>query len=195
MKKISLYHLIENNKIKYIGLTINPNIRKNSHARKKPLHQFVVVDNFDNDIEAAQAEVEHISKYNTFIFGWNKTGGGEGYYMGLVSRKGIGGRKKGAGGVVWNKGVKNCFSKETIQKMSENRKGIQHSTKLNIDQVLEIRKLWLEKAPVSFEVGKIMTNGIKMSYLQAFSKTYAENYNITPQNIKKIVLRESWINV
>ena len=34
-----------------------------------------------------------------------------------------------------------------------------------------------------------------MSYVQAFCREYAEEYNLTPQGLKKIILNECWKNV
>jgi len=41
----------------------------------------------------------------------------------------------------------------------------------------------------------VMKNGRKLSYIQAFCKEYAEDYNLTPQGIKRIILKECWENV
>jgi hypothetical protein len=51
------------------------------------------------------------------------------------------------------------------------------------------------KKPNLQNVGMIMKNGKKMSYVQAFCKEYAEKYNLTPQGLKRIVLNECWKNV
>ena len=34
-----------------------------------------------------------------------------------------------------------------------------------------------------------------MSYIQAFSLKYSKEYQVTPQNIKNIVLRKTWKDV
>jgi hypothetical protein len=59
---------------------------------------------------------------------------------------------------------------------------------------MEIRKLY-NKNPDLQNVGMIMKNGKKLSYLQAFCKKYAEKYNLTPQGMKRIILKECWVNV
>ena len=195
MKNIYLYHLEQDDVVKYVGLTINKNLRASTHRRKKPPHIFSIKDCFHNGKKAAINEIEHIEKHKTFYNGWNKTKGGEGYFMGLVDRKGVGGRKKGGGGKVWNKGVKRCFSEETIKQMSAKRKGIIHSSKLNEKIVKEIREFYDENPKVNFEVNKVMRNGKKMSYEQAFSKTYHTKYGLTSNGLKKIVEKKSWHNV
>jgi hypothetical protein len=86
------------------------------------------------------------------------------------------------------------FSEETISKMSNSRKGRVFSRKINDDEIKAIRKLYNEK-PNLQNVGMIMKNGKKMSYVQAFCKEYAEKYNLTPQGLKRIVLNECWKNV
>jgi hypothetical protein len=40
-----------------------------------------------------------------------------------------------------------------------------------------------------------MKNGRKLSYIQAFCKEYAKDYNLTPQGIKRIILKECWTDV
>lgn len=193
MAKIYLYHLEQDNEVKYVGLTINKDERANTHRRHKPTHTFLVKDCFDDAKQAANNEIKHIEKYQTFYNGWNKTKGGEGYEMGLVDRKGIGGVKKKT--TPWNKGKKNCFSEDTIKKFKKIRKGKIHSSKLNKKIVKEIRAFYDKKPKVNFEVDKVMGNGKKMSYEQAFSKTYCTTYGITSNGLKKIIERKSWINV
>jgi len=78
--------------------------------------------------------------------------------------------------------------------MSNSRKGRVFSRKINDDQIREIRKLYNEKPDLQ-NVGVIMKNGKKLSYIQAFCKEYAKKYNLTPQGIKRIILKECWTNV
>ena len=44
-------------------------------------------------------------------------------------------------------------------------------------------------------VGKIMKNGIPLSYDRAFSKKYCKKYNVTPENITRIIKKISWKNL
>ena len=104
----------------------------------------------------------------------------------------LGGVKKG--NVPWNKGKKGCFSEETIQKFSNTRKGIAWSRKLTDKQITQIRNLYQEQPHVD-GVGDVAKNGRKMSYIQAFCKKYCSDYNITPQGMKRIILKECWANV
>lgn len=193
MTNIYLYHLEQDNVVKYVGLTIHKDGRAKYHRKHKPTHIFLVKDCFHNAKQAAINEIKHIEKYKTFYNGWNKTKGGENYFMGLVDRKGIGGVKKKT--TPWNKGKKNCFSEETIKKFKKTRKGKIHSSKLNEKIVKEIREFYDKKPKVNFEVDKVMRNGKKMSYEQAFSKTYYTTYGITSNGLKKIIEKKSWINV
>ena len=174
-----------NGKIKYVGQTQNLDSRKREHKRNKPPHNFEISEQIDISEKAKEAEIFYIEKFDTFRNGWNKSTGGEGFDD--YERKGIGGAKKGI--IPWNKGVKNCFSEETIEKMSNSRKGKVFSRKINDDQIKEIRKLYNEK-PELQNVGTIMKNGKKLSYIQAFCKEYAKDYNLTPQGIKKFILKE-----
>ena len=110
-----------------------------------------------------------------------------------VKRPGIGGVKKGT--IPWNKGKKNCWSEKTIKKWKEIRKGKIHSSKVNEKIVKKIREFYDKKPKVNFEVNKVMGNGKKMSYEQAFSKTYYTTYGLTSNGLKKIVEKKSWTNV
>lgn len=177
-------------KVQYVGQTINPSIRKRDHKRNRPPHTFEIIETFLLSEEAKYSEIDYIKKYNTYKNGWNKSPGGEGFDN--YSRKGIGGVKKG--GIPWNKGMKNCFSSETIEKMKTTRKGKVFSRKIKDDQIKEMRNLYEEK-PYLSNVGLVMKNGKKMSYIQAFCKEYADRYNLSAQAVKKIILRESWKNV
>ena len=78
--------------------------------------------------------------------------------------------------------------------MSNSRKGRVFSRKINDHQIREIRKLYNEKPDLK-NVGVVMKNGRKLSYIQAFCKEYAKDYNLTPQGIKRIILKECWSNV
>lgn len=78
--------------------------------------------------------------------------------------------------------------------MTKSRKSRVFSRKINDEQIREIRKLYNEK-PNLQNVGMTMKNGKKLSYIQAFCKEYAEVYNLSPQGMKRIILKECWVNV
>lgn len=180
----------KNGTVKYVGQTQHIDDRMRCHRRQKPPHTFeILYENLKAD-DAKMLEIENIDKYDTYKNGWNKTSGGEGFDG--YNRKGIGGVKKG--NVPWNKGKQGCFSEETIKKFSNTRKGIAWSRKLTNEQIKKIRNLY-EKQPHIDGVGEVMKNGKKMSYIQAFCKKYCGDYNITPQGMKRIILKECWINV
>ena len=186
---IYLLRDIEGN-VKYVGQTQHIEERQRTHKREKPLHTFEILYENISAIDAKNLEIENIKKYDTYKNGWNKTSGGEGFSS--YERKNIGGVKKG--NIPWNKGKKGCFSEKTIQKFSATRKGIAWSRKINDKQIREIRNLY-QKQPHIVGVGDIMKNGRKMSYIQAFCKKYCSDYNITPQGMKRIILKECWVNV
>ena len=180
----------KNDVVKYVGQTQHIDDRRRCHKNNKPPHTFEVLYENLNASHAKMLEIENIDKYDTYRNGWNKSSGGEGFSG--YERKGIGGAKKGT--EPWNKDKKGCFSKETIQKFSNIRKGIAWSRKLNDEQIKQIRKLF-EEHPNIDGVGEVMRNGRKMSYIQAFCKKYSDDYNITPQGLKRVILGECWTNV
>ena len=180
----------DTDKIKYVGQTIMPDVRKSQHKNKKPKHTFHILKTIDDPNEARDMEIHLIEEHDCYLFGWNNTPGGEGFDG--YSRKGIGGVKKGY--TPWNKGVKGCFSDETIGVWRAKRKGVRHSSKLNEDTVKVIRKLYDEHPHID-GVGEIQGNGLAMSYHQAFCREYHNEYGLTLQGLKKIVLKETWPNV
>ncbi|WP_438983706.1 GIY-YIG nuclease family protein [Vulcanococcus sp.] len=179
-----------NGDIKYIGQTQKIEVRKRDHKRQKPQHTFEILFENLSINEAKKIEIENIDKYNTYRNGWNKTTGGEGFSG--YERDGVGGVKKG--NIPWNKGKPGCFSEETIEKFKKTRSGRVFSRKLNDEEIKEIRSLYKTKPHID-GVGDIMKNGKKMSYIQAFCKKYSEEYNITLQGLKRVVLEECWQNV
>lgn len=179
-----------NGKVQYVGQTQNLDARKREHKRNKPPHKFEIKEEVEIAKDAKELEIFYIKNFNTYEMGWNKTPGGEGFDG--YSRKRIGGVEKGH--TPWNKGVKNCFSEETIEKMKKTRKGRVFNRKIKDEQIIEIRKIYNEQ-PFLQEVGMTMKNGRKMSYIQAFCKEYAKNYDLTPQGLRKIILNDCWKNV
>ena len=77
MKTIYLYHLTQNGRVRYVGVTTNLVIRKRRHKRERPPHTFEIIDTFTDKEEAGIAEQYHIAGHKTFIDGWNKSIGGE----------------------------------------------------------------------------------------------------------------------
>lgn len=186
-----IYQLIsKSGNIRYIGQTQDTKTRQRDHKRSRPPHEFKILMETDDPEEAKKIEIELISKHNTYKKGWNKSPGGEGFEG--YSRKGIGGVKKG--NVPWNKGKKNAFSEKTKENWSKKRKGIIHSSKLNEEQVREIRKLY-ESKPFIDGVGNKSKNGKILTYDRLFSKKYHSFYNVTEQNILKIINKKAWNDV
>ena len=77
MKTIYLYHLTQNGRVRYVGVTTQLDIRKSFWKRTKPPHIFEIVDTFTNKKEAGIAEQYHIAGYKTNKTGWNRSIGGE----------------------------------------------------------------------------------------------------------------------
>jgi len=187
----SVYTLVDNDGVvKYVGQTTQVEVRKRSHNKQKPSHNFVVIKENLSAEDAKQFEIDTIAKYNTFKEGWNKSPGGEGFDG--YERTGIGGVKKG--NIPWNKGKVGCFSEETINKMSRSRRGKIHSSKLTLEKVRSIRVLYTTRPKIK-GVGEVQPNGRVLSYERAFSRHYAEDFGITPNNLYKIILHKSWNNV
>lgn len=186
---IYLYALKQGEQIKYVGLTRNPQSRKQNHKNRRPPHTFVVLKEFKNIAEASESERDLIYKYSTVEEGWNKSPGGEYEKNSGYNRKGIGGVSKGT--VPWNKGVKNCFPKSLVKRFSKERKGVIFSHKLSKDQILEIRSRFDVHEPIA-GVGLVSKNGKRFTQERLFSKLYHKEYGITEANLYKIVKGKSW---
>ena len=193
MYKIYLYYLMMDEKIKYVGITINPKRRKYWHSKNQSYpHTFIVIKEFDDLYTALSEEVKHIDIHNTFRDNdcWNKSPGGDGYPIG-VSRKGIGGRKKGE---IREKGIIK-YSDETKKLLSDIRKGFIWSSKLTEDQITGIRYRYENKEKYEDDaVNSISKNGKLLPYDRYFSKMISKEYNVTAQCIYKIIKSESWTN-
>jgi hypothetical protein len=77
MKPIYLYHLIQNGRVRYVGITTDITRRKSTHKRERPPHTFEIIETFSDKEQAGIAEQYHIAGHNTFKGGWNNSIGGE----------------------------------------------------------------------------------------------------------------------
>jgi hypothetical protein len=186
---VYLYALLQDQIVKYVGLTKNPQSRKQNHRKKKPKHNFVVLGEFSDVSEATEQERRLIQEYATVEYGWNKSPGGEYETNSGYSRKGIGGVPKGT--VPWNKGISNCFEKSLIEKFKQDRKGVVFNSKLSPDKVQEIRLRFEQHEPIH-GVGIVSKNGKPLTQERLFSKKYHDKYGITEANLYKIVRGKSW---
>lgn len=176
---IYLYHLIQDSRVMYVGLTKNIEERKRFHSKNKPPHEFKIVDSFERSEDAIVAEMTAVSLYDTYkrLDGWNLSPGGEYDNIPGFNRKGIGGVKKGH--IPWNKGVRGCFSEDRIAKWKELRKGRVHSRrKMSEGDQQKFLELY-ESRPVIDGTGAIAKNGRALTYERLFAKKYHQEFNIT----------------
>jgi hypothetical protein len=109
-----------------------------------------------------------------------------------VKRPGIGGVKKGS--IPWNKNIKGykLHSEKTKKILSNKNSGENNpKSKLTERDVRFIIETYLNKPDV-LNVGKVMKNGIQMSYDRSFSIHYSKMYNVSPENIERIIKKKSW---
>jgi hypothetical protein len=186
---IYLYALKQGEQTMYLGLTKNPQSRKQNHKNKRPNHTFVILEKFTDVFEASQAERDLIYKYNTIEEGWNKSPGGEYEKNSGYNRKGIGGVPKGT--IPWNKGKPNCFPRSLIERFRKERKGVIFRSKLSLDQIAQIRERFRAHELIE-GVGLISKNGKPFTQERLFSRRYHKEYGITEANLYKIVKGKSW---
>jgi len=111
------------------------------------------------------------------------------------SKKMMSEKKKGT--IPWNKNKKGLLihKEESKKMMSEKLSGSANGRAiLNENSVNDIIKLYLSQPFIS-EVGNVQSNGIKMSYIWAFSKMISEQYNTTPAAIKRLLEKKNWKHV
>lgn len=179
----TVYKLVDpTGRVRYVGITDNVSKRKRSHARLKKAHEFVIVSVHDSREAAGAEEIRLIEEYGTHVSkgGWNRTFGGEDCNIKGLSRKGIGGRKKGSAGKSWTP------SYETRSLWSKQRSGKVSSTKFDESVVAELIRLYKSK-PNLPGIGENGPNGKILTYETAFAKAYAPVYDMTPGNLKKII--------
>jgi hypothetical protein len=202
-----VYKLTGSNGLIYIGITYLNGIENRISCHKRKTFKdvdftFEILHKSNNRQLIENLEEVEIKKHKSYDpnIGLNKTMNGKGYnYSSGFTTKGFKfseesklKMKKSAKLRIRKRGYK--LSEETVRKMSERNKGKISWSKLNINQVKEIKKIYLEK-PVLPNVGKTQKNGRTMSYDQEFAKTYSIIYNVTPQCIKHIITKRSWSNV
>ena len=102
----------------------------------------------------------------------------------------------GGGGAGSKNGHYGCkHTEQTKKMMSEKLSGSANGRAiLNENSVNDIIKLYLSQPFIS-EVGNVQSNGIKMSYIWAFSKMISEQYNTTPAAIKRLLEKKNWKHV
>jgi hypothetical protein len=115
-------------------------------------------------------------------------------------RPGVGGVKKGT--VPWNKNKKGytIHNSEHIEKLKHQMIGEGNpNTKLSENDVKRIRLDYENNVTISSFDSNIrptyLTKGLFTTYLGAFSNEYAKKYNVSSNNIKRIIQNKSWKNI
>jgi hypothetical protein len=155
-----------------------------------------ILNVFENGKEMLEEETNLIGDlYKTDPFCLNQHNNDNFSTLGLTfseeSRKRMSDKKVGV--VPWNKGKK-VFTEETKRKWSEKRRGVIHSSKVSVEVVRRIREMFEDRPPLP-NVGKVMKNGLVMTYERSFSNTFSSMFGITPTNLHNIITKRSWINV
>lgn len=99
--------------------------------------------------------------------------------------------------VPWNKNVTgySVHTEDSKKRMGEKLSGSSNGRAiLNESDVDGIIRLYLSK-PKLVGVGRVQGNGKEMSYVWAFSKLIAYQYQTTPAAIKRLLQKKSWKHV
>ena len=210
--KYIVYLITRNDGQKYIGTTNTDRLHKRmiQHKCSKRFHNqtfgYKIIYETIDILDCYDKEEYYIGLYNTYHNGLNESLNGRGknksikfttlgYKFSDHSKSKMSKTRKdriASGNImVWNEGK--FWSDEMKEHFSKIRKGIRHSSKLNIDIVKEIRNKFESEEDLE-GVGEVQRNGRPLSYVQAFSKKYAPIYGVTDAAIKKIVLYQTWNN-
>lgn len=179
---VYIYKLVDlKGRDRYVGITSDVKARARRHKLKMKEHLFVVLEQHTDRQQAGLREVALIEELKTHCSngGWNRTFGGEHANISGVSRKGVGGRKKGSvGNVGWNP------SPATRQLWSEQRKGLPTKVKMDASVVAEMIKLYRSRPELVTGISK---NGRMLPYDRAFCKKHASRFGMTEANAYRII--------
>lgn len=201
MTNYIVYKLTRDDGKMYIGTTSRNRLRTRLTCHRK--HKRFVGHTFEFEVleesdtkDVWLKESHYIAKFDTFHNGLNLTWSGRGQHhaspnfsthgyvfseesrrkMSVSAKRAIAeGRKR-----LWNKGVKNCFSSEVVDKIRKGNRGKRVSRSLSIDQQDEIINRYGETVD---GVGVVQKNGRRLSYIRAFALKMAPLYGVTPENI------------
>jgi hypothetical protein len=196
----------------YIGTTYSGGVksRMSAHSRSNRFRgyefKFDILEKSDDFDYIADREEYYIELYDTYNNGLNESIDGKGNHLcDNFTTKGFKFTEyskqkmsESAKRRIKRDGVpfKGCsHTLDQRKKWSIDRKGmLPPNTKLTECIVKEIIKLF-EDHPFIEGVGDIMKNGRCMSYIRAFSLKFSDKYNITPQQIERIIKGRVWKNV
>ena len=205
-----VYKLTRNDGKIYIGSTTKKRfkVRMAEHKKTERFKDYTFTEEIlfscENRNECLDKEKFFIKEYDSFNDGLNNSIDGKGNHLApnfttygrkhtKETREKIGKALKGR--VPWNKGKTGCFPKETLDRWSSIRKGVQGKTKLTKEQVKKLRFEY-ETTLIYFpDENKIGKNGKPKTYISLFCNFMAPYYNITPQCLRQILEYKSWKNV
>jgi hypothetical protein len=103
-----------------------------------------------------------------------------------IKRPGIGGVKKGT--IPWNKGKKGYKLNLSVEGKFNRSQSSKKTSKIKEHDILNIVQNFKNKIEINNpEIGKIKGNGKILTYERAFCKEYGKIYNVTEQNIYRIL--------
>lgn len=209
MIKYIVYKLTRNDDKIYIGITNTKCFKtrmhghKNSKRFKNYTFEIEIIHESYNEKEINKMEEYYIKIFDSFHNGLNKSIDGKGnHHAPNFNTKGFkfsDKSKKKMSNSAKNRIKKlgipfkdKKHSRETKENMSKKRKGIIYTpTKLNYDIVKKIRDVFKTKPNVE-NVGKIMSNGKKMTYERAFSNKFHKKYGITSTSLYNVITWRTW---
>ncbi len=164
---------------RYVGITDDVKGRAYRHRLyQKKEHIFVVLSEHKTRENAGLEEIRLIKELKTHVSngGWNKTWGAEYANISGMSRKGIGGKKKGCYNASW------APSEETRKLWSEQRKGKGYP-KFKEDTLKKIVELYVQRPalPVMKKRGSVK------EYETVFGIVYSEQFEMKPAAITAFI--------
>lgn len=207
-----VYKITRDDGQQYIGTTYKDGISKRMKAHSKTnrfedrMFVYHILEESDDFDCIGDAEEHYIELYDTYYNGLNESINGKGNHLchdfttkdfkfSEESRKRM---SESAKKRVERDGVpfRGCnHTDEQRERWSEQRKGVlPPNTKLDKSTVTQIISIFVSN-PFIEGVGETMKNGRKMSYVRAFSLKYGKEYNVTPQQMERIIKGKVWKDV
>jgi len=207
-----VYRLIRSDGQQYIGTTYEDGFKRRmtAHSKSERFDGFSfeceVLENSDDFEYIAGREEYYIKKYDTYLNGLNESVDGKGNHLcGDFTTKGFifseesrMKMRESAKKRIKRDGIpfKGCsHSSDQKEKWSRERKGkLPPNTRLTEELVIEIVDLFASQPPME-NVGLVMKNGKKMSYVRAFCLKLSNYYGVTPEQMERIIRGKVWKNV
>lgn len=208
MKIYLVYKITREDNQSYIGMTYDSGLRSRIYAHKKSSrfkgykYEIEILEENPDFEYICDREEYFITLYNTYNNGLNETPDGKGlqdyryfttkgYKFSEESKKKMSIKAKQRLERDGNPFKGKHHTEQTKEKLRQKRLGKIYTHKLSEEEVKEIIKLFNLKEEFE-QVGKPGRNGKIITYERAFALKYCKQFNVTKENIERIIRGSSW---